>query len=38
MRKNYTIVGIHYNLPKTVWTDICPIMSSLQMAMFVSII
>ena len=36
--KNYTIVGIHYNLPKSIWTDICHFKNSLQMAMAISII
>ena len=38
MRKNYATVGIHYNLPKSIWTDICHVMSSLKMAMAISII
>ena len=36
--KNYTSAGIHYNLPKSIWTDICHVMNSLQMAMAISII
>ena len=36
--KNYTSAGIHYNLPKSIWTVICHVMNSLQMAMAISII